>query len=74
MTSVERDLLRDAYVYLLIRAIVMRQEIRDPSEPGVEFNSFKHNPVDQAIRDWVNPNLDVTNSEAWVVVDTEHPV
>jgi hypothetical protein len=72
--SIERDLLRDAYVYLLSRAIVTRQEIRDLSEPGVEFNSFKHNPVDQAISDWVNPNLDVTNSEAWVVVDTEHAV
>lgn len=66
-------MLRDAYVYLLSRALVNRQEIRDLAEPGVEYNKFKHNPIDQVI-DWANPNLDVANSETWVAVDADHPV
>lgn len=67
------SMLRDAYVYLLSRALVNRQEIRDLAEPGVEYNKFKHNPIDQVI-DWANPNLDVANSETWVAVDADHPV
>ena len=45
----------DAYVYLLGRAIVIRQEQTDLKETGVEYNVIKYNPVGSA--DFVNPNI-----------------
>lgn len=38
----------DAYVYLLGRAIVIRQEQTDLKEPGVAYNTIKYNPVGSA--------------------------
>lgn len=64
--------LRDAYVYLLGRAVVNRQQQLDLAESGVTFNTVRHNPVGRVL-DWVNPNLDVTNSEAWIGVDATTP-
>jgi len=57
----------DAYVYLLGRALVVRQELSDIAEPGVDYNVIKYNPVGAA--DFVNPNLDVAYLEAWIAVD-----
>ena len=62
----------DAYVYLLGRAIVIRQEQTDLKEPGVDYNVIKYNPAGSA--DFVNPNLDVAYMEAWIAVDDETPV
>lgn len=59
--------LADAYVYLLGRALVVRQEKRDLEEAGVEYNVIKYNPLGTA--DFVNPNLDVAYLEAWFAVD-----
>ena len=56
----------DAYVYLLGRALVDRQE------DGVDYNVIKYNPVGAA--DFVNPNLDVAYLEAWIAVDDESAV
>lgn len=64
--------IRDAYVYLLGRALVVRQEQADLAEEGVDYNVIKYNPVGQA--DFVNPNLDVAYLEAWIAVDAETPV
>ena len=61
----------DAYVYLLGRALVVRQEQTDLKEPGVTYNAIKYNPVGSA--DFVNPNLDVAYLEAWIAVDDETP-
>lgn len=61
--------LTDAYVYLLGRALVVRQEVNDLKEKGVRFNAIKHNPLGSA--DFVNPNFDVAYLEAWFAVD-EH--
>lgn len=66
------DALADAYVYLLGRAIVLRQEQTDLKEPGVAYNTIKYNPVGSA--DFVNPNLDVAYLEAWIAVDDKTPV
>lgn len=63
--------LADAYVYLLGRALVVRQEQTDLKEPGVTYNAIKYNPVGSA--DFVNPNLDVAYLEAWIAVDDESP-
>lgn len=71
--DVDAELVSTAYVYLLGRAIVARQELIDLAEDGIDYNVIKHNPVAGGAIAWVNPNLDVTNSEAWVAVDPRTP-
>jgi len=67
--SYDIETLRDAYVYLLGRALVIRQEHTDIKEPGVDYNIIKYNPVGSA--DFVNPNLDVAYLETWIAVDSD---
>lgn len=59
--------IEDAYVYLLGRALVIRQEHIDRSGEGFAYNQIKYNPLGSA--DFVNPNLDVAYLEAWFAVD-----
>ena len=61
----------DAYVYLLGRALVIRQEGIDSKGPGFAYNSIKYNPLGSA--DFVNPNFDVAYLEAWFAVDDTTP-
>lgn len=68
----DKQTVADAYVYLLGRAVVIRQEHTDLAEPGVTYNAIKYNPVGSA--DFVNPNLDVAYLEAWIAVDEKTPV
>jgi hypothetical protein len=70
--AIDKQKLADAYVYLLGRAIVVRQEHTDLKEPGVAYNVIKYNPLGSA--DFVNPNLDVAYLEAWIAVDDKTPV
>jgi hypothetical protein len=69
----------DAYVYILARFLVIRQEGIDLAEHGVDYNVLKHNQsVAVAMREgraptFVNPNLDTIYSEAWVGVDRDTP-
>jgi hypothetical protein len=70
--ALDETTLRDAYVYLLGRVIVIRQEQADIAEEGIDYNVIKYNPVGQPIG-WVNPNLDVANIEAWIAVDQDTP-
>ncbi|AWY39108.1 DUF1254 domain-containing protein [Pseudomonas sp. C1C7] len=58
----------DAYIYLLGRLLVMRQQQLDFQE-GMTWNHLVHRKPGAV--DWPNPNLDVAYSEAWVAVD-EH--
>jgi hypothetical protein len=62
----------DAYVYLLGRALVIRQERMDTKGPGFAYNAIKYNPLGSA--DFVNPNFDVAYLEAWFAVDDETAV
>ena len=62
----------DAYIYLLGRALVVRQEHVDRSAPDFAYNVVKYNPLGSA--DFVNPNFDVAYLEAWIAVDDDHPV
>lgn len=62
----------DAYVYLLGRAFVIRQEHLDRKGPGFAYNAIKYNPLGSA--DFVNPNFDVAYLEAWFAVDDKTPV
>ena len=70
--SLDEETVADAYVYLLGRALVDRQEKTDIAEDGVDYNTIKYNPVGRA--DFVNPNLDVAYLEAWIAVDDESAV
>ena len=63
--SSERDI-SDAYIYLLGRLLVMRQQALDFQE-GFKWNEIVHRKPGGV--DWPNPNLDVAYSEAWVAVD-----
>src|SRR4051812_35260458 len=62
----------DAYIYLLGRALVIRQEHIDRKAPGFAYNSIHYNPLGSA--DFVNPNFDVAYLEAWFAVDDRTPV
>jgi hypothetical protein len=70
--QLDQQTVTDAYVYLLGRAIAIRQEHNDLKEPGVAYNVIKYNPAGSA--DFVNPNLDVAYLEAWIAVDDQTPV
>ncbi|MBD9634654.1 DUF1214 domain-containing protein [Pseudomonas sp. PDM19] len=56
----------DAYVYLLGRALVLRQQQLDLQE-GMGWNQLLHRKPGAV--DWPNPNLDVAYSEAWLALD-----
>lgn len=56
----------DAYVYLLGRLLVLRQEQLD-FKGDSKWNEINHRAVGGVA--WANPNLDVAYSEAWVAVD-----
>ncbi len=79
VSSFADEQVTDAWVYLLGRYLVMRQEVIDLSEAGVEYNVLKHNPAvvigssAQSAPTFVNPNLDVVYSEAWLAVDADTP-
>ena len=57
----------DAYLYLLGRLLVLRQEQLDFQKEGFKWNEIIHRDVGGVA--WANPNLDVAYSEAWVAVD-----
>lgn len=62
----EEQQVSDAYIYLLGRALVLRQQQLDFGE-GFKWNEIIHREPGKV--DWPNPNLDVAYSEAWVAVD-----
>jgi len=62
----------DAYIYVLARYLVIRQEHIDLAEEGVDYNKIKFNELGKA--EFVNPNLDVAYLEAWFAVDENTPV
>ncbi|MCV9966159.1 DUF1214 domain-containing protein [Pararhizobium sp. BT-229] len=55
-----------AYIYLLGRLLVTRQQQLD-FQDGFKWNEIVHRKPGAV--DWPNPNLDVAYSEAWVAVD-----
>ena len=62
----------DAYIYILARYLVIRQEHIDLAEEGSTYNEIKFNELGKA--EFVNPNLDVAYLEAWIAVDENTPV
>jgi hypothetical protein len=67
----EQDVV-DAYIYVLARYLVIRQERIDIAEEGVDYNVIKFNELGKA--EFVNPNLDVAYLEAWFAIDERTPV
>ena len=65
-SSVSDQDVSDAYIYLLGRLLVARQEQLDFKE-GFVWNQLVHRKPGEV--SWPNPNLDVAYSEAWVAVD-----
>ena len=61
----------DAYLYLLGRLLVVRQEILDFRDEGFKWNEVIYREPGGVA--WANPNLDVAYSEAWVAVDENTP-
>ncbi len=55
-----------AYIYLLGRLLVARQQQLDFQE-GFKWNEIVHREPGKV--DWPNPNLDVAYSEAWIAID-----
>jgi hypothetical protein len=70
-TKPDDPTIADAYVYLLGRALVVRQEKTDRKGDGFAFNAIKYNPLGSA--QFVNPNFDVAYLEAWIAVDDKTP-
>jgi len=62
----------EAFLYLVARYLVIRQEHIDLSEVGVDYNVLKLNELGKA--EFPNPNLDVAYLEAWLAVDEHTPV
>ena len=69
--ALDEQIIADAYVYLIGRALVVRQEHIDIAGQG-GYNVAFHNPLGSA--EFVNPNLSVANTEAWIAVDDNTPV
>jgi hypothetical protein len=69
--ALDEQIIADAYVYLIGRALVVRQEHLDIAAQG-GYNVAFHNRLGSA--DFVNPNLGVANTEAWIAVDDDTPV
>ncbi|OWT80129.1 hypothetical protein CEY04_01490 [Achromobacter sp. HZ28] len=64
--------IEQAYLYLLGRMLVLRQEHIDRAKPSFAYNQINYNPLGSA--DFVNPNFDVAYLEAWIAVDDRTPV
>ena len=62
----------DAYIYLLGRTLVIRQEHVDLGGTGVDYNVIDYKPL--GTPDAMNPNFDVASLEAWLAVDDHTPV
>jgi hypothetical protein len=71
-TAPDDSTVADAYVYLLGRALAIRQEHMDIKQGAAAYNTVKYNPLGSA--DFVNPNLDVAYLETWFAVGEKTPV
>lgn len=65
------EVIEQAYLYLLGRMLVIRQEHMDRAAPQFAYNEIAYNPLGSA--DFVNPNFDVAYLEAWIAVDDRTP-
>jgi hypothetical protein len=71
-TRPDLQTIADAYIYLLGRVLVLRQEHVDLDQTGIDYNVVKYHPL--GTPDVPNPGLDVAALEAWFAVDDRTPV
>lgn len=71
VTKPDLQTIADAYVYLLGRVLVIRQEHVDLDQTGIDYNVVKYHPLGTA--DSLNPNFDVASLEAWLAIDDRTP-
>ena len=64
--------IKDGYLYMIGRYIVIRQENQDINIEKTGYNKIKYNPLGSA--EFVNPNMDVAYLESWIAVDRDHAV
>jgi len=69
MATISDQDVSDAYIYLLARLLITRQQQVDFDQEGFQWNQLIHRKPGQV--DWPNPNLDVAYSEAWVALDED---
>jgi hypothetical protein len=70
-TKPDLQTIADAYVYLLGRLLVIRQEHVDLDQTGIDYNVVKYHPL--GTPEVVNPGFDVAALEAWLAVDDRTP-
>lgn len=70
--ELDEKTIADAYIYLLGRVLVIRQEMIDAGGKGFAYNQIHYNPLGSS--DFTNPNFDVAYLEAWFAVDERAPV
>jgi hypothetical protein len=66
LTLTEQDI-SDAWIYLLGRLLITRQQQVDFDDEGFVWNQLVHRRPGEV--GWPNPNLDVAYSEAWIALD-----
>jgi len=69
LSSLTDQDISDAYIYLLGRLLITRQQQVDFDREGLQWNTLLHRKPGQV--DWPNPNLDVAYSEAWIALDEQ---
>jgi hypothetical protein len=70
--TMSEQAITDAYIYLLGRLLVLRQERLDFEKEAFEWNKLLYR--EPGAVSWANPNLDVAYCEAWVALDENAPV
>jgi len=70
-TKPDLQTIADAYIYLLGRVLVIRQEHVDLDQTGIDYNVVRYHPLGTA--EAPNPNFDVASLEAWFAVDDRTP-
>lgn len=71
-TNISDNEIVESYVYVLGRALAVRQEQMDFNNTGLKYNTIKYNEAGKA--DFVNPNLDVAYMESWIAIDENSAV
>ncbi len=67
----EARTIADAFVYLLSRALVVRQEHLDRKKEGFAYNRIRYRPAGPA--DLLSPGFDVACLEGWIAADDARP-
>lgn len=66
-TEISDQDISDAWIYLLGRQLITRQQQVDFGQEGFVWTHLLHRKP--GAMDWPNPDLDVAYSEAWVTLD-----